>query len=162
MNVLNIANALKEIKIKQLDDELQVKIISVINKAFPLNVNISSETTGSEIIDLLDNDVPRELREGIIQATVFVDDEIRRFFVEIDRVKREMVKNVDYDDTVKSTFISHGAFLIIIIVFAMMGGYTLTTSVRGELPESRVLPVIQYLIHSLSNDQNIIKHETGG
>ena len=161
MNVLNVAKTLKDIKLKQLDDEFQSRITEVINPLFPLNININSDTTGDEILTLLDTDVPRELRVNIMNTVIFSDDAIRRFFNDVDRCQRDMVKNVEFDDSVKSKFLSHTALFLIIAVLLMMGGYAITTSTRGDLPPSKSISVISYIVKALSNDTEIIKHEVG-
>lgn len=107
MNVLNVAKTLKGIKINQLDDEFQSRIIEVINPLFPMNININSETTGDELVNIMDTQVPRELRVNIMNAIIFKGDEIRRFFNDVERCQQDMVKNVEYDDNVKGNFLSH-------------------------------------------------------
>ena len=157
LNVLNVARALKEIKIKQLDDEFQQAIIGVINPLFPVNINISSETSGDELIRLLDNDVPRELRMTIIAAIVFDNDDIRRFYTDVERCQRDNVRNVEFDDNVKGNFILNNAFLVIVVVSVMMVIYVKSSVVRGNLPPSNSLPVIALIVKALSTDVTVVE-----
>ncbi len=161
MNVLNVAKTLKDIKIKQLDDEFQSRITEVINPLFPLSININSETTGDGILTLLDNEVPRELRVSIMNTAIFTGDDIRRFFLEVERCQRDMVKNVEFDDDVKSSFLSHTAFFVILVVAGMMAVYVYSPDARGDIPTSKSISIISYIVKALSNDTEIIKHEVG-
>lgn len=161
MNVLNVAKTLKGIKINQLDDEFQSRIIEVINPLFPMNININSETTGDELVNIMDTQVPRELRVNIMNAIIFKGDEIRRFFNDVERCQQDMVKNVEYDDNVKGNFLSHTSVFIIILVLIMMGIYVSSENVRGEIPASKSVSVIAYIVKALSNDEETIEHEVG-
>lgn len=152
MNVLNVAKTLKGIKINQLEDEFQSRVLQVINPLFPINVNINSETNGDELLKMIDDEVPRELRNDIMNAVIFRGDEIRRFFNDVERCQQDMMRNVEFDDTVKGTFLSHSALLVIIIVFMALAAYVWTPNSRGEVPESKSISLISTIVQALAND----------
>lgn len=156
MNVLNISHVLKEIEIGQLEDEFQSKILNVINPLFPEDINIGTNTSGTELIDFVNNAVPRDMRLPILSAVVFSGDDVRRFYNEIERIQRDVAKEVQVDHRLKDSFVSHSAALAILVVIAMMAIYNISEGSRGVVPASKSLSVIEVVVRSIAGGQKLV------
>ena len=151
MNILSATNALKEIKLKELDDEFQIALMNVINKAFPDTIRISCESTGDEIRKLIDTELPADARTELMQSSVFHDrNDIVRFFNNVERLQETHQRLVEFDDAVKGNFITSMAFLVIIVVVGLMTLYVLTENTRGKVPDSRVAHMAINIVDNLT------------
>ena len=151
MNILSATNALKEIKLNELDDEFQIAIMNVVNMAFPDSVHIGGSSTGADIRKVIDNELPVQARVELMQAAVFEErNDIIRFFNNIEKVQEIHTQKVNYDDAIKGSFITAMAILVILIVGFLMSLYVLTEDTRGEVVDSRVASIVTKVVDNLA------------
>lgn len=162
MNTLNVASALAGIKISQLDDEWQQKILTKLNDVIPGDVEVPLEATGDEIKRIVTVEVPKADRNAVIECVIFEGDEVRRFFTNVERCQQDTAKNLQYDDGVKGNFVSNAAIMSTLAILLMLGIYELTESSRGNIVESKTLSIVEMVVSSLSKGKAIIDEEVDG
>ena len=163
MNILSATNALKGIKLKELDDEFQIAIMNVVNAAFPDSVIVTAEATGEEIRRLIDQELPATSRLELMRVAIFAENnDIVRFYNNVEKLQEAAQQAMNYDDAIKGNFISNLAFLVIIVVIALMAIYLYTEDTRGKVPESRVGRIATKIVDNLANSpvQTTIVEET--
>ena len=139
MNILSATNALKEIKLSELDDEFQIAIMNVLNQALPDGVSISGELNGADIRKVVDTEIPNSSRRDLMQSTIFAHpNDIVRFYNNVERLQEAHIQAIIYDDAIKGNFITNMAVLAIILVVSLMGIYVYTNDTRGKVPDSKV------------------------
>lgn len=157
MNILSVTNALKGIKLKELDDEFQIEIMRSLNQALPDGVNVTAESTGDEIRRIIDVDVPVLERNNLMQVDLMTDHKlIVRFFNNIERIQLANEKDSDYEDSLKGNIFASGAWICVIIVSIAMALYVLSADSRGKVPESRTWNLIQTVASALTVDPTTI------
>lgn len=158
MKVLSVANTLRDVRLDQIDDEFTQKIFDVIPTDANVDMGLKTNISGLELIDTL-NATPFDYRKKVLDTTVFEGDDVGRFYAEVTRVKGEIDKQNAFDDDMQGNFVTMISMLMIIIVVTAMFIYVNTTSIRGELPESRVLPILDKIAQSFSKDDQTINQE---
>ena len=154
MNILSVTNALKEIKLKELDDEFQIVIVSLLNNCLPDSVSISRDSSGDDIRLIIDSGLDPIVRSQLLSIE-FISDQttVVRFYNNVEKVQQYRVREVEYDDAIKGNFFSTGSFFIIVIVLLLAGIYASTENTRGKIPESRILTVFDHAVQSLAKLQ---------
>lgn len=154
MNILSATNALKGIKLKELDDEFQIAIMNVVNTAFPDSVKVTAEATGDEIRRLIDHELPTVSRLELMRVNIFtVSNDIVRFYNHVEKLQEAAQQALQYDDAIKGNFITNIALLVIIVVIALMGLYVYTEDTRGNIPESKVGHIATKIVDNLTKTQ---------
>lgn len=153
MNIVSVTNALKEIKIKQLDDEFQIALIQTLNESLPDGFTVSAESSGTSIRKMFDEDIGAIARAAIMSSNVFSDTATMvRFYNNVEKVQESQAREVQYGDAIKGSVISNFGILAIIIVLTLMGIYLVTVESRGYVPESKTLSAIEYVLSSLAGN----------
>lgn len=151
MNILSATNALKGIKLKELDDEFQIAIMNVVNPAFPDTVRITGDTTGDDIRKLIDNELPASSRMELMKSAIFAENnDIVRFYNNVEKLQEAQQQAVNYDDAIKGNFITNLALLVFILVVGLMAVYIYTEETRGKIPESRVGHIAEKIVDNLT------------
>lgn len=150
MNILSVTNALKEIKLSDLDDEFQTTILSRLNIHMPEGTVITTEVNGNELRSMIDEISDPFTKLKILELNLIDNRDIVRFFNNVEKIQQNKLREVEYDDAIKGNFFSTLSFFCIIFVLILMGIYTLTPHSRGTVPESQVLGVIEYAVRSMS------------
>ncbi len=154
MNILSATNALKGIKLKELDDEFQIAIMNVVNTAFPDSVKVTAEATGDEIRRLIDHELPTVSRLELMRVNIFAENiDIVRFYNHVEKLQEAAQQALQYDDAIKGNFITNIALLVIIVVIALMGLYVYTEDTRGKIPESKVGHIATKIVDNLTKTQ---------
>lgn len=154
MNILSATNALKGIKLKELDDEFQIAIMNVVNAAFPDSVKVTAEATGDDIRRLIDNELPTVSRLELMRVNIFtVSNDIVRFYNHVEKLQEAAQQTLQYDDAIKGNFITNIALLVIIVVVAMTGLYVYTEDTRGKISESKVGQIATKIVDNLTKTQ---------
>lgn len=150
MNILSATNALKEIKLSELDDEFQIAIMNVLNQALPDGVSISGELNGVGIRKVIDTEIPNSSRRDLMQSTIFAHlNDIVRFYNNVERLQEVRIQAIIYDDAIKGNFITNMAVLAIILVVSLMGIYVYTNDTRGKVPDSKVAHIAIKIVDNL-------------
>lgn len=163
MNILSATNALKEIKLSELDDEFQIAIMNVLNQALPDGVSISGEVTGAGIRKVIDTEIPNSSRRDLMQSTIFaLPNDIVRFYNNVERLQEVRIQAIIYDDAIKGNFITNMAVLAIILVVSLMGIYVYTNDTRGKVPDSKVANIAIKIVDNLTHTpiQTTVTEET--
>lgn len=163
MNILSATNALKEIKLSELDDEFQIAIMNVLNRALPDGVSISGELNGVGIRKVIDTEIPNSSRRDLMQSTIFVHpNDIVRFYNNVERLQEVRIQAIIYDDAIKGNFITNMAVLAIILVVSLMGIYVYTNDTRGKVPDSKVAHIAIKIVDNLTHTpiQTTVTEET--
>lgn len=151
MNILSATNALKGIKLKELDDEFQIAIMNIVNSAVPDSVTITGEATGDEIRNIIDSELPALSRTELMKNPIFSESsDIVRFYNNVEKLQEAQQQAMLYDDAIKGNFITNIALLVIIIVVGMMGLYAYTEDTRGTVPDSRVAHMAVKIVDNLA------------
>ena len=154
MNILSATNALKGIKLKELDDEFQIAIMNAVNTAFPDSVKVTAEATGDDIRRLIDNELPTVSRLELMRVNIFtVSNDIVRFYNHVEKLQEAAQQALQYDDAIKGNFITNIALLVIIVVIALMGLYVYTEDTRGNIPESKVGHIATKIVDNFTKTQ---------
>lgn len=154
MNILSATNALKGIKLKELDDEFQIAIMNAVNTAFPDSVKVTAEATGDDIRRLIDNELPTVSRLELMRVNIFtVSNDIVRFYNHVEKLQEAAQQALQYDDAIKGNFITNIALLVIIVVIALMGLYVYTEDTRGKIPESKVGQIAIKIVDNFTKTQ---------
>ena len=154
MNILSATNALKGIKLKELDDEFQIAIMNVVNTAFPDSVKVTAEATGDDIRRLIDNELPTVSRLELMRVNIFtVCNDIVRFYNHVEKLQEVAQQTLQYDDAIKGNFITNIALLSIIVVVALTGLYVYTEDTRGKISESKVGHIAIKIVDNLTKTQ---------
>ena len=154
MNILSATNALKGIKLKELDDEFQIAIMNVVNTAFPDSVKVTAEATGDDIRRLIDNELPTVSRLELMRVNIFtVSNDIVRFYNHVEKLQEADQQALQYDDAIKGNFITNIALLVIIVVVALTGLYVYTEDTRGKISESKVGHIATKIVDNLTKTQ---------
>lgn len=154
MNILSATNALKGIKLKELDDEFQIAIMNVVNTAFPDSVKVTAEATGDEIRRLIDHELPTVSRLELMRVSIFAENiDIVRFYNHVEKLQEAAQQALQYDDAIKGNFITNIALLVIIVIIALMGLYVYTEDTRGKIPESKVGHIATKIVDNLTKTQ---------
>ena len=154
MNILSTTNALKGIKLKELDDEFQIAIMNVVNAAFPDSVIVTAEATGEEIRRLIDQELPATSRLELMRVAIFAENnDIVRFYNNVEKLQEAAQQALQYDDAIKGNFITNIALLVIIVVVALMGLYVYTENTRGKISESKVGHIATKIVDNLTKTQ---------
>lgn len=163
MNILSATNALKEIKLSELDDEFQIAIMNVLNRALPDGVSISGELNGVGIRKVIDTEIPNSSRRDLMQSTIFaLPNDIVRFYNNVERLQEVRIQAIIYDDAIKGNFITNMAVLAIILVVSLMGIYVYTNDTRGKVPDSKVANIAIKIVDNLTHTpiQTTVTEET--
>ncbi len=151
MNILSTTNALKGIKLKELDDEFQIAIMNVVNAAFPDSVKVTAEATGDDIRRLIDNELPATSRLELMRVNILIQsNDIVRFYNHVEKLQEAAQQALQYDDAIKGNFITNIALLSIIVVVALTGLYVYTEDTRGKIPESKVGQIATKIVDNLT------------
>ena len=151
MNILSVTNALKEIKLQDLDDEFQINIMSKLNDVLPEGICITAESSGNDIRKIVDSGLEPAIRSNVMSLDFISKHEaVVRFFNNVEKVQQSKIREVEYDDAIKGNFISTFSFFVIICVGLLMGIYVTTEETRGKVPESKVLNIVNYAVNSLA------------
>lgn len=154
MNILSATNALKGIKLKELDDEFQIAIMNVVNAAFPDSVKVTAEATGDDIRRLIDNELPTVSRLELMRVNIFtVSNDIVRFYNHVEKLQEAAQQTLQYDDAIKGNFITNIALLVIIVVVSLTGLYVYTEDTRGKISESKVGQIAIKIVDNLTKTQ---------
>lgn len=154
MNILSVTNALKEIKLEELDDEFQILIIQALSPVMPDGIAITASSTGSDIRAIIDKQMDVIARNAILTIDIMEDHKvIVRFYNNVEKVQDAQVRAIEFDDAIKGNFISNLAFFEIIAVLIMLGIYHITEKFRGAIPESKLLASLDIIIKNLSSLQ---------
>ena len=154
MNILSATNALKGIKLKELDDEFQIAIMNAVNTAFPDSVKVTAEATGDDIRRLIDNELPTVSRLELMRVSIFAENiDIVRFYNHVEKLQEAAQQALQYDDAIKGNFITNIALLVIIVIIALMGLYVYTEDTRGNIPESKVGHIATKIVDNLTKTQ---------
>lgn len=154
MNILSATNALKGIKLKELDDEFQIAIMNVVNTAFPDSVKVTAEATGDEIRRLIDHELPVTSRLELMRVNILAENnDIVRFYNHVEKLQEAAQQTLQYDDAIKGNFITNIALLVIIVIIALMGLYVYTEDTRGNIPESKVGHIATKIVDNLTKTQ---------
>ena len=154
MNILSTTNALKGIKLKELDDEFQIAIMNVVNAAFPDSVKVTAEATGDEIRRLIDHELPATSRLELMRVNIFTQsNDIVRFYNHVEKLQEAAQQALQYDDAIKGNFITNIALLVIIVVVALTGLYVYTEDTRGKISESKVGHIAIKIVDNLTKTQ---------
>ena len=154
MNILSATNALKGIKLKELDDEFQIAIMNAVNTAFPDSVKVTAEATGDDIRRLIDNELPTVSRLELMRVNIFtVCNDIVRFYNHVEKLQEVAQQTLQYDDAIKGNFITNIALLSIIVVVALTGLYVYTEDTRGKISESKVGHIAIKIVDNLTKTQ---------
>lgn len=160
MNILSATNALKGIKLKELDDEFQIAIMNVVNAAFPDSVRITGDTTGDDIRKLIDNELPASSRMELMKSAIFAENnDIVRFYNNVEKLQEAQQQAVNYDDAIKGNFITNIALLVFILVIGLMTVYIYTEETRGKIPESRVGHIAEKIVDNLTQHPMAVAEE---
>lgn len=152
MNILNMVIALKDIKIKELDDEFQIIIFKFFNEDPDIDITITDTMTGSEIRGLIENQGAL-VRSKIFNKSIINDSQtIVRFYAGVDKIQDNLQQKIIYDDAVKETFFINFGFFIIIVVALCMGLYHLSKDSRGYIPPSGIATVVGIIFEGLHGD----------
>ena len=152
MNILSVTNALKEIKLKELDDEFQINIAATLNTHLPDTVTVSGESSGDDIRTMIDTAIDAVSRVQLLGIEFISGQQaVVRFYNNVEKVQQSKIRHVEYDDAIKGNFFSTCSFFIIIVVLVLVGIYEATDSTRGKIPESRILTVLDYAVQSLAD-----------
>ena len=154
MNILSATNALKGIKLKELDDEFQIAIMNAVNTAFPDSVKVTAEATGDDIRRLIDNELPTVSRLELMRVNIFtVSNDIVRFYNHVEKLQEAAQQALQYDDAIKGNFITNIALLVIIVVVSLTGLYVYTEDTRGKISESKVGHIAIKIVDNLTKTQ---------
>lgn len=154
MNILSATNALKGIKLKELDDEFQIAIMNVINAAFPDSVKVTADATGDEIRRLIDHELPATSRLELMRVNILAENiDIVRFYNHVEKLQEAAQQALQYDDAIKGNFITNIALLVIIVIISLMGLYVYTEDTRGNIPESKVGHMAIKIVDNLTKTQ---------
>lgn len=152
MNILSATNALKGIKLKELDDEFQIALMLLVNDAFPDSVKVTGEATGDEIRRLIDQELTATSRAALMRVAIFADsNDIVRFYNNVEKLQEAAQQALIYDDAIKGNFITNIAFLVIILVVSLMGVYVFTNDTRGQIPDSKVGHIATKIVDNLTH-----------
>ena len=163
MNILSATNALKGIKLKELDDEFQIALMLIVNDAFPDSVKVTGEATGDEIRRLIDQELTATSRATLMRVAIFAEsNDIVRFYNNVEKLQEAAQQALNYDDAIKGNFITNLAFLAIIVVATLMGIYVYTNDTRGKVPDSKVGHIATKIVDNLTHTpiQATVKEET--
>lgn len=150
MNILSATNALKGIKLKELDDEFQIAIMNAVNNAFPDTVRICGDSTGELMRQLIDNELPVVARSELMRSAIFNEpNDIVRFFNNVERIQEAHQQAIVYDDAIKGNFITNLGLLAIIVVVVLVGLYVFTEDTRGKVPDSKVAQIATKIVDAL-------------
>lgn len=155
MNILSVTNALKEIKIIELDDEFQIDLISLITPALANSgASFTAESSGNDLRKLLDTEVDAMTRTELMQINLFPDhSSVVRFYTNVEKIQNAKEREQEYDDAIKGNFLSSLALFEIIAVFIVLAIYQITEPFRGKIPESKIIAGLDIIIANLSNLQ---------
>lgn len=154
MNILSVTNALKEIKLEELDDEYQIMIMEAVAPFLPDGVVITATSSGDDIRAIIDKQLDIASRKSVLALAIMSDHrDIVRFYTSVEKIQDSQDRAVKYDDAIKGNFIANLAFFEIIAVLIMLGIYHLTKEFRGVIPESKILASLDIIINNLSNLQ---------
>ena len=153
MNILSVSNALKEIKISQLDDEFQTELVHVLTPAFAESgANMSTELSGDDLKRILNNDLTPATKTAMMNLNMFMDHGVViRFYSNVEKIQQAMIQELNHDDDIKASFLSNLAVFEIVAVLITLGIYHLTEPFRGKIPESKILAGLDVIINNLSN-----------
>lgn len=150
MNILSVTNALKEIKLKDLDDEFQTTILSRLNIHLPEGIVVTTDVSGNDIRLIFDEIIDPFVKLKILELNIIDNRDIVRFFNNVEKVQQYKIREVEYDDAIKGNFISTFSLFVTICVGILMGIYVTTDNSRGVIPESRVLSMAATVVDSLA------------
>lgn len=154
MNILSVTNALKEIKLKELDDEFQIAIMNALNNVLTDNVKVGFDSSGDDMRRTIDHELNAVERTQIMQVRIFEDDrDIVRFFNNVEKVQQSHSQALQFDDAIKGNFFTITAVTITFVVLFMLGLYVATEESRGKVPDSRVLSVLNNIVSSLASEK---------
>lgn len=163
MNILSATNALKGIKLKELDDEFQIALMLIVNDAFPDSVKVTGEATGDEIRQLIDRELTAVSRAALMRVAIFAEsNDIVRFYNNVEKLQESAQQALNYDDAIKGNFITNMALLVIIVVLTLMGIYVYTNDTRGKVSDSKVGHIATKIVDNLTHTpiQTTVDEET--
>lgn len=150
MNILSATNALKGIKLKELDDEFQIALMLIVNDAFPDSVKVTGEATGDEIRQLIDRELTTVSRAALMRVDILESNDIVRFYNNVEKLQESAQQALNYDDAIKGNFITNMALLVIIVVLTLMGIYVYTNDTRGKVSDSKVGHIATKIVDNLT------------
>ena len=150
MNILSATNALKGIKLKELDDEFQIALMLIVNDAFPDSVKVTGEATGDEIRQLIDRELTAVSRAALMRVAILESNDIVRFYNNVEKLQESAQQALNYDDAIKGNFITNMALLVIIVVLTLMGIYVYTNDTRGKVSDSKVGHIATKIVDNLT------------
>ena len=150
MNILSATNALKGIKLKELDDEFQIALMLIVNDAFPDSVKVTGEATGDEIRQLIDRELTAVSRAALMRVDILESNDIVRFYNNVEKLQESAQQALNYDDAIKGNFITNMALLVIIVVLTLMGIYVYTNDTRGKVSDSKVGHIATKIVDNLT------------
>lgn len=150
MNILSATNALKGIKLKELDDEFQIALMLIVNDAFPDSVKVTGEATGDEIRQLIDCELTAVSRAALMRVDILESNDIVRFYNNVEKLQESAQQALNYDDAIKGNFITNMALLVIIVVLTLMGIYVYTNDTRGKVSDSKVGHIATKIVDNLT------------
>ena len=153
MNILPLAKTLKNVKLSDLDYQLETIVLTKFNSAVPEDCAINGETTGIELRNIVDTKLNPETRAVVLQIDFFTSVEIVSFMTVVESVQNDNKQTQEYSDGIKSTVVSVSTIALCFVVAFFLMTYHLTKSSRGRTPESKVMYVIENVSKSLSNLQ---------
>ena len=152
MNILSVTNALKGIKLKELDDEFQIELMRLISPCLPVDISVNADSTGDDIRNILDNSLDVSTRHTILGLSVFPEQAtIVRFYNNVEKIQDAKERELEYDDAIKGNFLANLALFEIIAVLLAAALYSITEQFRGKIPESKILASLDIIISNLSN-----------
>ena len=162
MNILSATNALKGIKLKELDDEFQIALMLIVNDAFPDSVKVTGEATGDEIRQLIDCELTAVSRAALMRVAILESNDIVRFYNNVEKLQESAQQALNYDDAIKGNFITNMALLVIIVVLTLMGIYVYTNDTRGKVSDSKVGHIATKIVDNLTRTpiQTTVNEET--
>ena len=162
MNILSATNALKGIKLKELDDEFQIALMLIVNDAFPDSVKVTGEATGDEIRQLIDRELTAVSRAALMRVAILESNDIVRFYNNVEKLQESAQQALNYDDAIKGNFITNMALLVIIVVLTLMGIYVYTNDTRGKVSDSKVGHIATKIVDNLTHTpiQTTVNEET--
>lgn len=151
MNILSVTNALKEIKLIDLDDEFQIEIVQAITPHLPEGLALPATASGNDIRTILDTSLDALSRTAILNLDILQDHRtIVRFFNNVEKIQDANEREIDYDDSIKGNFIAALALFELILVGIALGIYVITEQSRAKIPESKILATLDIIINNLS------------
>lgn len=148
MNLLGIAKVLKDIRVGELEADIQYTLATYINKAFTVEFDDVTQLTGTDIINSLSKG--HAVEGDVASRQVFKNNSQLIYFLEnVERIRNDRIYNTNLNDAVMGTSIGYLAVLLLVITAMCIGVYGITTKSRGDVPESHVVQILHVLTESI-------------